>query len=62
MTNYTKNFCRKNRDVIFTRADKGNVTVALNKSTYIKKMEDALQNTNTYTIVKKDPSISVEKN
>jgi len=42
MINYTKNFW-KNQDIIFTRADKGNITIALNKSTYLKKMEDALQ-------------------
>jgi len=58
---YTKNFCRKNRNVIFTRADKGNVTIALNKSTYIEKIERALQDTNTYTTVKKDPFTIVEK-
>jgi len=61
MTNYTKNYCRKNHDVIFTRVDKGNVTIALNKSIYIEKMEVALQDTNTYMIVKKDPSTTVEK-
>jgi len=61
LTNYTKNFCRKKGDVIFTRADKGNVTVALNKNTYIEKMELALQDTNTYSIVKKDPSSTIEK-
>jgi len=61
MTNYTKNFCQKNRNIIFTRADNGNVTVALNKNTYLKEMENALQDKNTYSIVKKDPSISVEK-
>jgi len=62
MTNYTKNFCRRNRDAIFTHADKSNFTVALSKITYLRKMEDALDDINTYSIVKKDPSsISIEK-
>jgi len=34
----TKNFLRENGDVIFTRADKGHTTVALDKKTYLTKM------------------------
>jgi len=48
LLNYTRNFCRKNPDVIFICADKENVIVALNKNTYIKKMEDSLEDINTY--------------
>jgi len=51
MTNDIKNFCRRNRDIIFTRADKGNVTVALRKSTNLRKMEDVLDDINTHVIV-----------
>jgi len=62
LTNYTKKFCQENPEVIFTRADKGSITlVALNKNDYIRKMEDLLSDTNTYTLVKKDPSTSIEK-
>jgi len=61
LTHYTKNFVRKNPEIIFTRADKGNITVALNKSNYIKKMEEVLSDTNTYTLIKKDPSTFIEK-
>jgi len=50
MHNVTKEFCRINPNVIFTRADKGNITVALDKGDYIKKIEDLLNDTNTYTI------------
>jgi len=62
LSNYTKNFCQNNPEVIFTRADKGNITVALNKNNYIRKMEDLLGDTNTYTLIKKRPiNINREK-
>jgi len=41
--------------------DKGNTTVTLNKSIYIKKMEESLGDTNTYALVKKDPASSIER-
>jgi len=37
LLNYTTNFYRKNPDVIFTRANKGNITIALDRNAYIKK-------------------------
>lgn len=43
MYNETVSFCKHNTDIIFTRADKGNTTVALNKSIYVKKMEVVFQ-------------------
>jgi len=57
----TNSFCKNNPDIIFTRADKGNVTVALNKTVYNKKMEELLQDKNTYEIVKKNLINSIEK-
>jgi len=33
--------------LIFTKADKGNITVALDKACYIKKMKDLLNDPNT---------------
>lgn len=33
----TTSFCKMNSNVIFTRRDKGNVTIALDKNEYIKK-------------------------
>ena len=53
--NELKTFTRNNPDVIFTRADKGNVTVALDKTTYLNKMSALLNDKDTYMIVKKDP-------
>jgi len=55
----TKQFCKNNQNIIFTRADKGNITVALDKSSYIKKIEELLKNDNTYTVVKRNPAKSI---
>jgi len=52
---YTYKFIKNNPNVIFTRADKGNITVALNKVDYINRIEDLLGDNETYEIVKKDP-------
>jgi len=38
----TTSFCKNNPNIIFTRADKGNVTVALKKDIYINKIEELL--------------------
>jgi len=32
-------FCEDNSNIIFTRTDKGNVTVAMDRKDYINKME-----------------------
>jgi len=58
----TRQFCKNNPDIIFTRADKGNITVAMDKSFYIKKMEDVLKDDNTYTVVKRSPAKTIEDN
>ncbi|XP_067216467.1 uncharacterized protein [Linepithema humile] len=52
----TKKFINENPDLLFTRADKGNSTVVMKKSEYMEKMVDILSDTNTYQIVKKDPT------
>lgn len=46
-------------EILFTRADKGNTTVAINIDDYTTKMEQLLSDTNTYTPVKKDPTRSL---
>jgi len=51
-----KSFIRNNPDIIFTRADKGNTTVILERKDYFKKINDMLLDTNIYTIIKRDPS------
>jgi len=47
--------------VIFTRADKGNTTVALNKDVYIKNIEELLSDRNTYIVEKKNSALSIER-
>ncbi|KMQ88038.1 reverse transcriptase [Lasius niger] len=58
----SKNFIHDNPDVIFTRADKGNVTVALDKTDYMYKMNALLNDNNTYSKVNKDPTKKLIRN
>jgi len=51
----TKRFVKNNFNILFTKADKGNTVVALDKNDYIKNMEICLSDSDTYTIVKRDP-------
>jgi len=53
LKNVAINFCKNNPDMIFTRADKSNVTVAIDKMEYLNKIETMLQDQNTYIIKKK---------
>jgi len=62
LLNMTKKYCKNNKNIIYTRADKGNVTVAMDKDFYINKVEELLNDQNTYTIVKKNPIKSIENN
>jgi len=52
---FTKTFIKNNPNILFTRADKGNITVALDKLEYVNKIEDMLRDTNTYIEINKDP-------
>jgi len=52
----TKNFIKSHPNILFTRADKGNTTVALDRNKYCSQMETLLHNKDTYEIVKNDPS------
>jgi len=58
----TNQFCKNNKNIIFTRADKGNITVALDKDSYLQKIEELLKDDNTYTSVTKNPIHPIEKN
>jgi len=44
----SKQFLIDNQNLILTKADKGNIMVALDKTDYINKINQMLQNTNTY--------------
>jgi len=50
----TKEFTKNNPDLLFTKADKGNVTVVLEKNDYVRRIEDMLSDANTYTVIHKD--------
>jgi len=49
MLRSTKLFCYNNQNIIFTRVDKGNVTVALDKYIYTNRIEELLSDINTYS-------------
>jgi len=44
-----------NLNIIFTKADKGNAVVALERLEYIAKMENIFSDTNTYTVLQRNP-------
>jgi len=58
---FTTKFCHDNPNILFTRADKGNVIVAMTKEYYINKVENLLKDSNTYSIIKKNPSLKIER-
>jgi len=51
----TKNFVKDNKDIFFTKTDKGNATVAMDVDDYNSRMFEIFSDTNTYTVIKKDP-------
>jgi len=51
----TKNFLNDNQNLIITRADKGNIIVALDKDKYIQKIEEMLNDDETYMVVNRNP-------
>jgi len=58
----TKTFINDNPDIIFTRADKGNTVVALDRTDYKYKMDLLLSDTTTYSILKRNPANGILKN
>ncbi|XP_071637612.1 uncharacterized protein [Temnothorax longispinosus] len=53
--NSTKKFIKEHPEILFTRADKGSVTVALDKVEYVRNMELSLSDTSFYEVIVKDP-------
>ena len=49
----TKKFINENKDILFTKADKGNMTVAVNWSEYLNKVDTILADQKTYEWVNK---------
>jgi len=62
MVNSTVEFMHNNPEVTFTRTDKGNVTVALNRNVYVQKIEELLHDKKTYSLIKRNPASSIKKN
>jgi len=58
----TKRFVKENQDIIFTRADKGNATVAMDLSDYRDKMNNIFSDSSTYTFANKDPIKKLSNN
>jgi len=56
----TKQFLQNNPNIIFTKIDKGNITIASERGSYIEKVEELLNDVNTYTVIKKNPTKSIE--
>jgi len=46
----------KNNPNIIFRADKGNITVTLEKTEYLNKIEEMFNDTETYEKINKDPT------
>jgi len=51
----TKKFVKDNTDILFTKADKGNATVAIDIDDYNSKMIEMFSDSDTYIVVKRDP-------
>ena len=60
--NETNTFLKSNNNIFFTRADKGSVTVCLNKSSYFQKMNTLLSDKNIYKHIKWNPLHKFQKN
>lgn len=52
----TSKFVKQNPDIIFLKADKGNVTVIVSRDLYISKMMNILSDPYTYCPIKYDPT------
>lgn len=57
----TKEFINNNEDLLVTKADKGNVTVILNKKDYNDGMFELLNNEKTYELLPNNPLASLQK-
>jgi len=57
----TTKFYNSHLNVIFIRADKGNITVVLNTKVYLNKIEDILSDTSSYIKIKKNPINTIKK-
>ena len=59
--NLTHTFIKKHKDIIITTSDKGNKTVIMYKTDYNNKMNQLLEDKNTYKITRIDPTNKLQK-
>lgn len=59
-TKTVSNFIKQNPEVIFTWPDKGNSTVAIDKTDYISTINNMLKDNDTYYVITKDLTLSIE--
>jgi len=57
----TRSFCKENKNTIFTKADKGNITVALDRDHYINSIKLLLKDSTTYEKIPKNPVKNLEQ-
>lgn len=57
----TRKFLNKNKTILILNADKGNVTVAMEKKEYDDKMRIILSDPSMYKILKRDPTTTLQK-
>jgi len=54
----TKKFVSNNPNILFTRADKDNTVMTLDRVEYIENMEKNFSDTNTYMLIPRNPIIT----
>lgn len=57
----SRNFLKHNREIMILKADKGNTTVAINKSDYISRIQNILSDSTTFHLLDKDPTSRFQK-
>lgn len=57
----TMSFLKENDNLMVSYADKGNITVVIDKNVYLDKINDLLNDKNTYEIVNKDLTESIQR-
>lgn len=51
---------KKHPELVISNADKGNITVIMNKNKYKNKILELLNDTNTYKIINTDPTQAIQ--
>ncbi|XP_015115626.1 uncharacterized protein LOC107040185 [Diachasma alloeum] len=56
-----REFKKSHPEILFLKADKGNITVAVNREQYISKMSALLGDSTTYTVIQDDPTPKIQR-